>query len=96
MSVFESIDFDHHETVAFFDDKVSGLKSIIAIHSAALARPGLPATTASGYPRERRRPGKQELLALALSKPRSTDALFGLSVFKQVSALIGAVDDCTW
>ena len=36
MSVFESADFDHHETVAFFDDKASGLKAIIAIHSTAL------------------------------------------------------------
>jgi leucine dehydrogenase len=36
MSVFESVDFDHHETVAFFDDSNSGLKSIIAIHSTAL------------------------------------------------------------
>jgi leucine dehydrogenase len=36
MSAFESPDFDHHETVAFFDDKASGLKSIIAIHSTAL------------------------------------------------------------
>ena len=36
MSVFESVDFDHHETVAFFDDKKSGLKSIIAIHSTTL------------------------------------------------------------
>ncbi len=30
------------------------------------------------------------------TKPGSTDAFSGLSVFKQVSALIGAVDDCTW
>ena len=30
------------------------------------------------------------------TKPRSTDAFSGLSVFKQVSALIGAVDGCTW
>lgn len=36
MSVFESADFDHHEAVAFFDDKNSGLKAIIAIHSTAL------------------------------------------------------------
>ncbi len=36
MSVFEASDFDHHETVAFFDDKASGLKAIIAIHSTAL------------------------------------------------------------
>ncbi|HEY1630095.1 MAG TPA: Glu/Leu/Phe/Val dehydrogenase dimerization domain-containing protein [Rhizomicrobium sp.] len=36
MSVFEASDFDHHETVAFFDDKKSGLKAIIAIHSTAL------------------------------------------------------------
>ncbi|HEY5336641.1 MAG TPA: Glu/Leu/Phe/Val dehydrogenase dimerization domain-containing protein [Rhizomicrobium sp.] len=36
MSAFESVDFDHHETVAFFDDKASGLKAIIAIHSTAL------------------------------------------------------------
>jgi leucine dehydrogenase len=36
MSVFEARDFDGHETVAFFDDKASGLKAIIAIHSTAL------------------------------------------------------------
>jgi leucine dehydrogenase len=36
MSVFEAPDFDHHETVAFFDDKASGLKAIIAVHSTAL------------------------------------------------------------
>lgn len=36
MSVFEAEDFDHHETVAFFDHKASGLKAIIAIHSTAL------------------------------------------------------------
>ena len=36
MSVFESPDFDHHEEVAFFDDKTSGLKAVIAVHSAAL------------------------------------------------------------
>jgi leucine dehydrogenase len=36
MSVFEAADFDHHETVAFFDDKPTGLHAIIAIHSTAL------------------------------------------------------------
>jgi leucine dehydrogenase len=36
MSVFEARDFDHHETVAFVDDKRTGLKAIIAIHSTAL------------------------------------------------------------
>jgi leucine dehydrogenase len=36
MNVFESPDFDHHEAVAFFDDKKTGLKAIIAIHSTAL------------------------------------------------------------
>jgi leucine dehydrogenase len=36
MNVFDSPDFDHHETVAFFDEKVSGLKAIIAVHSTAL------------------------------------------------------------
>src|SRR5690242_15520807 len=36
MSVFEAVDFDHHETVAFFNDKATGLKAIIAIHSTAL------------------------------------------------------------
>lgn len=36
MSVFEMRDFDDHETVAFFDDKKTGLKAIIAIHSTAL------------------------------------------------------------
>src|SRR5438874_5847182 len=36
MGVFEAEDFDHHETVAFFDHKPSGLKAIIALHSTAL------------------------------------------------------------
>jgi leucine dehydrogenase len=36
MNVFDSPDFDHHETVAFFDDKKTGLKALIAIHSTAL------------------------------------------------------------
>jgi leucine dehydrogenase len=36
MGVFSAADFDHHETVAYFNDKRSGLKSIIAIHSTAL------------------------------------------------------------
>jgi leucine dehydrogenase len=36
MSVFEAEDFDHHETVAFFDHKPSGLKAIISLHSTAL------------------------------------------------------------
>lgn len=36
MGVFEARDFDHHEAVAFFDHKESGLKAIIAIHSTAL------------------------------------------------------------
>jgi leucine dehydrogenase len=36
MNVFESPDFDHHEAVAFFDDKNSGMRAIIAIHSTAL------------------------------------------------------------
>jgi leucine dehydrogenase len=36
MNVFESPDFDHHEVVAFFDDKKTGLKAVIAIHSTAL------------------------------------------------------------
>src|SRR5437868_5355760 len=36
MNVFESPDFDHHEAVTFFDDRKTGLKAIIAIHSTAL------------------------------------------------------------
>ncbi len=36
MSAFEAKDFDHHEAVAYFDDKRTGLKAIIAIHSTAL------------------------------------------------------------
>ncbi|MEJ0026360.1 MAG: Glu/Leu/Phe/Val dehydrogenase dimerization domain-containing protein [Rhizomicrobium sp.] len=36
MNVFDSPDFDHHEAVAFFDDRKTGLKAIIAIHSTAL------------------------------------------------------------
>jgi leucine dehydrogenase len=36
MNVFDSPDFDHHEHIAFFDDKRTGLKAIIAVHSTAL------------------------------------------------------------
>src|SRR5258708_646027 len=36
MNVFDSPDFDAHETVAFFNHKASGLQAIIAIHSTAL------------------------------------------------------------
>jgi len=36
MSIFEAEDFDHHETVAFFDHRPSGLRAIIALHSTAL------------------------------------------------------------
>jgi leucine dehydrogenase len=36
MNVFDSPDFDHHEQVAFFDDKATGLKAIIAVHSTAM------------------------------------------------------------
>jgi leucine dehydrogenase len=36
MNVFDSPDFDHHEEVAFFDDKATGLRAIIAVHSTAL------------------------------------------------------------
>ena len=36
MNVFDSPDFDAHETVAFFHDKKAGLNCIIAIHSTAL------------------------------------------------------------
>ena len=36
MNVFESPDFDAHEMVAFFHDKKTDLRCIIAIHSTAL------------------------------------------------------------
>jgi len=36
MNVFDSPDFDHHEQVAFFDDKATGLKAIISVHSTAM------------------------------------------------------------
>jgi leucine dehydrogenase len=36
MNVFDSPDFDHHEQIAFFDDKATGLKAIIAVHSTAM------------------------------------------------------------
>src|ERR1700761_3937148 len=36
MNVFDSPDFDHHEQIAFFDDRATGLKAIIAVHSTAL------------------------------------------------------------
>lgn len=48
MSVFEAQDFDHHETVAFFDHKPSGLKAIIALHSTALG-PACGGTRAFPY-----------------------------------------------
>jgi leucine dehydrogenase len=46
--VFEAQDFDHHETVAFFDHKPSGLKAIIALHSTALG-PACGGTRAYPY-----------------------------------------------
>ncbi len=49
MGVFEARDFDHHETVAFFDDKRSGLRAIIAIHSTALG-PACGGTRMHAYP----------------------------------------------
>lgn len=49
MSVFEAADFDHHETVAFFDDRRSGMKAIVAIHSTALG-PACGGTRAYPYP----------------------------------------------
>jgi leucine dehydrogenase len=48
MSVFEAEDFDHHETVAFFDHQRSGLKAIIALHSTALG-PACGGTRAYSY-----------------------------------------------
>ncbi len=36
MSVFDHPEFDHHETIHFFDDPTSGLRAIIALHSTAL------------------------------------------------------------
>jgi leucine dehydrogenase len=36
MNVFTSPDFDHHEQITFVDDKQTGLKAIIAVHSTAL------------------------------------------------------------
>jgi leucine dehydrogenase len=35
MNVFDSPDFDAHESVSFFEDKAAGLRAIIAIHSTA-------------------------------------------------------------
>ena len=36
MNVFNSPDFDSHEAVAYFNDKRTGLRAIIAVHSTAL------------------------------------------------------------
>jgi leucine dehydrogenase len=36
MNVFDSSDFDHHETVAFFDDAKTGLRALISIHSTVM------------------------------------------------------------
>ena len=45
MNVFDSPDFDNHEVVSFFDNKRSGLKAIIAIHSTALEVRRTPSLT---------------------------------------------------
>jgi len=49
MNVFNSPDFDHHEEVAFFDDKASGLRAIIAVHSTVLG-PACGGTRMYDYP----------------------------------------------
>src|SRR6185312_8660069 len=49
MTVFEAPDFDQHETVAFFDDKKTGTKAIIAIHSTAMG-PACGGTRMYAYP----------------------------------------------
>lgn len=36
MSVFSHSEFDHHQQVAFFNDRASGLKAIIAVHNTNL------------------------------------------------------------
>jgi leucine dehydrogenase len=36
MSIFSHIEFDNHEQVAFFNDKESGLKAIVAVHNTNL------------------------------------------------------------
>ena len=36
MNIYDFPDFDHHQAVTFFDDKKTGLRAIIAIHSTAL------------------------------------------------------------
>jgi leucine dehydrogenase len=36
MSVFQHAEFDRHEAIHFFDDPLTGLKAIIAVHSTAL------------------------------------------------------------
>lgn len=48
MTVFEAPDFDHHEMVSFCDDRRTGLRSIIAIHSTALG-PACGGTRMFGY-----------------------------------------------
>lgn len=40
MSVFDHPEYDGHESIHFFDDKASGLRAIIAIHSTALGPAG--------------------------------------------------------
>jgi leucine dehydrogenase len=49
MNVFDSPDFDAHETVTFFDDRRAGLKAIIAVHSTALG-PSCGGTRMHAYP----------------------------------------------
>jgi leucine dehydrogenase len=49
MSAFEMADFDGHETVAFFEDRASGLRAVIALHSTALG-PACGGTRMVAYP----------------------------------------------
>jgi hypothetical protein len=58
----------------------------LRLRRCAIALPGPPGAAAAVI----------EASGLPLPQPRSAVAFSGLSVFKQVSALIGAVDDCTW
>jgi leucine dehydrogenase len=48
MNVFDSPDFDHHEEVAFFDDRATGMRAIIAVHSTVLG-PACGGTRMYGY-----------------------------------------------
>ena len=85
MNVFESPDFDHHEAVAFFDDRKTGLRAIIAIHSTLLG-PSLGG--ARFYPYEDEAHALDDVLRLSRAMTQKA-ALAGLAQGGGKAVIIG-------